>query len=408
VGAGVELLDDAGTEPLPAITDACPTCGKRPRARHRRRRRPSRRLVTIMATILAGAMVAVVVPLLPRSPAPPPPVSYHTWAGGVPIGITLSALQDYVIDDHVMDTMKRQIAASKLYWHANTVRYQILQDRLVGSYGTRYAPWYMARIREVTNYALRLGLTVVLNAQTEISTGYARSEPLPDRATLAFWLRIAHYYRGNPHVVFDLFNEPRQCTWGEWYDAHQGLVSNLRARGIRNWLWVEGRWWGSTLEGVPLIHDPLHRLVYSYHHPGSPKPWQAPVSVATWDRAFGDLAKRGVPVIDGEYTNFVGSYYWGEPDVPGSAHPGRLVSAYLRYLTVHHIGMLAWSLVPGALNRDLSFQSESVEPQGAGHLIRGWFALTERGNRTHQATARGPGSCIGAAASRCSTSGTTM
>jgi hypothetical protein len=63
-------------------------------------------------------------------------------------------------------------------------------------------------------------------------------------------------------------------------------------------------WWGSTLAGVPLLHG--KGIVYSFHHPGSPWPSQAPVTEATWNRAFGYLASRGIPVVDGEFVNYAG------------------------------------------------------------------------------------------------------
>ena len=82
----------------------------------------------------------------------------------------------------VITTLDKQAWAAKNYWHANTIRYQILQDRLVGSHGNLYAPYYMHYIKAVTDYSLRLGLYVVLNAQTELSIGYSKSEPI--RTTL--------------------------------------------------------------------------------------------------------------------------------------------------------------------------------------------------------------------------------
>lgn len=293
----------------------------------------------------------------------------YTWhQEQLPAGITVSGLQDFIMSPAVVSTMERQVYAASHYWHANTVRFQVTQDRLVGVRGDRYEAYYMNDIRRVTDYSLRQHMTVVLNAQTELATGYAADESLPTHATRVFWRDIMHYYKNNPRVVFDLFNEPRRCNWDQWQAAFQGLVNYVRASGANNVIWVEGLRWASTLEGVPLLHG--KGIVYSYHHPGSPWPWQAPLSVTTWDHAFGDLADSGVPVVDGEFANYVGSYYWRD---------GRTwVPRYLRYLTAHHIGLLAWSLVPGALNRTRYYGSTSFEPQGDGYLIRQWFALARR------------------------------
>ena len=294
----------------------------------------------------------------------------------VPRGITLDGLQDWLPAHAAQDRgvalgpdriaeMKQQIYAARYDWNANVVRFQIVQDKLVGANGRAFSPVYMQDIRTVTDYALGLGLQVVLNAQTETTPGFLRNESLPTFATQIFWQHIMTYYKNNPKVIFDLFNEPRNCSWGQWRQAMQGLLDSIRSSGASNVVWVEGRWWGSTLAGVPLLHG--SRIVYSFHHPGSPWPGQAPVTRRTWHRAFGYLASRGVPVVDGEFVNYAGGYHWRNPTVT--------VPRYLRYLSAHHIGMTAWTLgLPGVLNSSTALGSATQEPAGCGQLLKSWFA----------------------------------
>ena len=296
-------------------------------------------------------------------------------ASSIPRGITLDGLQDWLPPQAAYERnvalphdriafMEEQIHAARFDWNANVVRFQIIQDKLVGANGQVFSPAYMQDIRTVTDYALSLGLQVVLNAQTEVSAGFMRNEPLPTQATKSFWQHIMAYYKNNPRVIFDLFNEPRQCTWAHWHAAMQGLLDYVRHAGARNTVWVEGRWWGSTLAGVPLLHGT--GIVYSFHHPGSPWPGQAPVTPKTWDRAFGNLASRGIPVVDGEFVNYSGGYHW--------KHPAVTVRKYLRYLTAHHIGMTAWTLgLPGVLNSTGDLSSTTMEPHGCGQLLKSWF-----------------------------------
>lgn len=344
----------------------------------------ARRIFSVIVGILVGLLCLALPVGLYQLDGPPEAVIQNklepNWTDGVPIGITLSGLQQFVMQPSVITTLEKQTWAAKNYWHANTIRYQILQDRLVGSKGNRYAPYYMHYITKVTNYALSLGMHVVLNAQTELSIGYSKSEPLPDYATTVFWDKILRHYKNNPRVILDLFNEPRYCDWDQWKAAHQQLINHIRGEGAKNTIWVEGRWWGSTLEGVPLLHDKLRKLAYTFHHPGAPWPDQAPVSKETWDKAFGYLTDKGVRVVDGEFANFTGSYDWQDPYIPGYFKPGLLVSKYLRYLRSHHIGMLAWSLLPGSLNRTADYKTVSVEPQGDGLLVRNWFRRIHRAN----------------------------
>lgn len=293
----------------------------------------------------------------------------------IPHGFTLDGLQDWLppqaayernvaLPHDRISFMEQQIHAARFDWNANLVRFQIIQDKLVGQNGRVFSAAYMQDIRTVTDYALSLGLQVVLNAQTEVSAGFTRDEPLPTQATRSFWQHIMAYYKNNPRVIFDLFNEPRHCTWRQWHAAMQGLLDYVRHAGARNTVWAEGRWWGSTLAGVPLLHGT--GIVYSFHHPGSPWPGQAPVTTKTWDRAFGNLASRGIPVVDGEFVNYSGGYQW--------KNPARMVRKYLRYLTAHHIGMTAWTLgLPGVLNSTSDLASTTMEPHGCGQLLKSWF-----------------------------------
>lgn len=317
--------------------------------------------------LLAGLVLA---PWLMTAPAIPASAS----APAVPHGITLSGLQDWLPATAALSrntalpadriaTMKAQIYAAHRYWNANVVRFQIVQDKLVGASGRVFSAVYMQDIRTVTDYALSLGLTVVLNAQTEVTPGFTRNEPLPTAATRSFWSHVMVFYANNPHVIFDLFNEPRHCSWSQWHRAMQGLLNYVRHAGARNTVWVEGRWWGSTLAGVHLLHG--KGIVYSFHHPGSPWPSQAPVTRATWNRAFGNLASRGIPVVDGEFVNYAGGYHW--------KHPRVMIPRYLRYLSAHHIGMTAWTLLPGVMNSTTNYASTTVEPAGDGRLVKRWF-----------------------------------
>ena len=361
---------------LPAPRPARPGGGRHGRAyrppTHRKSRSVARR--TILASAAVAAAASLIVLYLAVRPGagnlganlvaqrdricPVGSCAGYPQPGQVK-GLTLATLTGYIL---FTKAAQAQIRAAEA-WGANAVRFQIVQDKLVGQNGQKHSPGYMTDIRRLVAYALQRHMTVILNAQTEISMGYAANENLPTRATYAFWREIAHYYAHNPHVVFDLFNEPRFCNWQQWYSAFQPLVSYLRRIGDLNQLWVEGLWWGSTFAGMPLLHG--QGIVYSFHHPGSPWPWQTPVGPPTWDQAFGYLSRAHLPVVDGEFVNFMGGYYW-----PRST---QMVSEYLRYLSTHHIGVVAWSLQAGIMTATNRLTSAVSEPQGAGRLIWRYF-----------------------------------
>jgi hypothetical protein len=286
-------------------------------------------------------------------------------------GITIAALQNYLFYTR---SVQDQVRAAQGWqgWNVNAIRLQIVQDKLVGASGRRPSPGYMHNIQRIVAFALHRHLNVILNAQTEISLGYSANENLPTAATFAFWREMTRYYGDNPHVVFDLFNEPRFCNWAQWTRSMQSLVDYVRHLGSLNQLWVEGLWWGSTFAGLPHLLSG-QGIVYSFHHPGAPWPWQGWVpgyqpgvtGPPLWSVAFGDLAARGVPMVNGEFVNYIGGYYW--------PHSTQMVSQYMRYLARRHIGMVAWSLQPGIMTASTRLGSAVQEPQGAGRLVWRYF-----------------------------------
>lgn len=240
--------------------------------------------------------------------------------------------------------MRAQIAATAGFWGSSVVRLQVEQDKLVGVTGHTYSPAYMADVTSMIGYARSLGLTVVINDQTEPAPGFTANEPMPTYATRAFWARIDTVYKNRPGIVYDLFNEPRgMYGWAQWKPAMQQVISFIRAQGAWNAVWVEGIHFAASLAGVPLLHG--GKIVYTFHHPaGPPEP-------SSWYADFGYLAAKQVPVVDGE---------WAGSQVPP---PG-----YLAYLTKYHVGLTGWTLSNGTLNAGGYATASSI-----GQMLRSWW-----------------------------------
>ena len=206
----------------------------------------AKHFVSSSASIVLICLISLGVFTFSDNPAPAGSNPVKTLAfhhQEVPVGITLSGLENYNISRSLLNYMKHQIYAARYYWLSNTVRLQIVQARMIGDGHTPNSK-YMSAVRELTGYALSLGLKVVLNDQTENSIGYSSHAQLPDFATKMFWEYMAGYYVNNPNVIFDIFNEPRRCNWSQWYNAFQRIVNDLRHQGINNTFWIEGIVWG--------------------------------------------------------------------------------------------------------------------------------------------------------------------
>jgi endoglucanase len=114
-------------------------------------------------------------------------------------------------------------------------------------------------------------------------------KPMPDSHALRFWTSVAHAFKGNDAVIFDLFNEPyperaagssEARGWQCWLHGGnacpgisyqvvgmQSLVTAIRATGASNVIMLGGLEYSNDLTGW-LSHepsDPGHDLVASWH-----------------------------------------------------------------------------------------------------------------------------------------------
>lgn len=306
--------------------------------------------------------------------------------------IALSSLENWVTFLRAAESQIRAVSNNRCpsfrrrhkqaeTWNGNAIRLQLLQDKMVGPHGNLWSPGYFRTASSIINYALSRCLTVIVNAQTEPATGWSENEQGPTIATYAFWKHFTDSYGHNPHVIFDLFNEPRCqgkstkgyasaiCDWAQWYRAFYPLTKYIRQIGSENQIWIEGIKWGSQLGGVPVItcHSQswCQGIVYSFHKPGCPWPNKCAVTKKVWWKEFGYLALAHIPVVNGEMTNYDGGYYW--------SHSTQKMTEYLKYLHQLGIGEVAWSLQPGIMIATTDLTLPIREPQGAGQIFWNYY-----------------------------------
>lgn len=291
-------------------------------------------------------------------------------ATSLPYGVTLSGLQSGMSTTQ----LEAEISAVHDFWNSNTVRLQVEQDKLVWKSGNcpintdPVCGPYKAQIQTVVNYALGLGLNVVINDQTEEAPNYTANEPLPTHATTVFWQNIAPLWGGNANVAYDLFNEPRiggtgSAAWDIWrnggtasdgnsYTGMQFELQTVRNSG-NNPVWAEGLDAGGTLNGIVdhspsnvgthQLSDPDHLLNYSFHHPMNTG---SGFNSTSWFDDFGYLAKMaGYRVSDGEFNNSVDGTQYCLSNFPS------VWDGYNAYLAGKSVGMTVWTIGPvGTVN----------------------------------------------------------
>ena len=115
--------------------------------------------------------------------------------------------------------------------------------------------------------------------------------------TLAFWQTVAKHYKGNTTVAFlELFNEPTvsdnrfgNCTWSEWKDMMEKLITAIRETGSTAIPLVAGFNWAYDLRDVaknPINAEGIGYVSHPYPQKRN-KPWEK-----QWTKDWGYVAKK--------------------------------------------------------------------------------------------------------------------
>lgn len=283
----------------------------------------------------------------------------------VPYGISLVGGPETKFWAQTERAALAQIIASHRYWHANAVRIQVGEAQLLDrpTPGHTYDVAFAGSVNRLVCQVLRQGQIPVIN-DTTLFTARSRG---PTGRSVRFWKFMSRRY-GKLPVIFDLFDEPRLgrnprtdhmlrrgAVWRLWerggriagkaYLGMQALVDTVRLRArAGNVVWVEEPWFLDP-EKLPTAELPQHLLrgadiAYAFH------------KVALNERsgsfsALRAVAAKGIPLVDSEWSQFAAT---GRPwECQDGAFAG--VPRFLDFLRQVPIGLMAWSLQPGALVR---------------------------------------------------------
>jgi endoglucanase len=219
-------------------------------------------------------------------------------------------------------------------------------------------PDYQATVESAVTNAEAAGLYVVLDLQRsaplsfpqDATTGGAQC-PLPDaQYDVRFWKDLAEIYQNDPRVLFDLFGEPYNIEWSQWWHggtvtsdcfAYQrsytytavgmpDLAADVRAIAPSNIIILSGAGWGYDLSNLNSHNAVRMSNVLYATHPWDHTSAQQP---GDWDRAFGETARQ-LPVIATEF----GAYDCRTD----------YISTEISYFEQLHMSYLAWAWAPGA------------------------------------------------------------
>jgi endoglucanase len=213
-------------------------------------------------------------------------------------------------------------------WGANVIRLPFNQDWVLGGRGGWTADSYRAALDQVIRWTSGFGAYTILDLQwldADRTYGGDRNfvAPLPNVECEELWNLLATRYRGEPAVLYDIFNEPHdrlpddpyplnredgtaypanlyRVTMAEWQPWARRLIAAIRDVNPDALIFVSGTDWGYDLRGMPME---IPNLVYSTH--------VYPIKGRDWPGAFGHLASR-VPVFAGEWGGVDSDLRWGK------------------------------------------------------------------------------------------------
>lgn len=289
-------------------------------------------------------------------------------------GAEYACIQDFgFFDGPVDDAAIARIVA----WGTNVVRVPLNSTCWLGINGAP-ARWSGAAYRDQVDALVdRLhaqGQAVILDLHWSApGTRQATEQTVAPDADHApdFWRSVARRYVDDPAVMFELFNEPRDISWGCWRDGcttpegwravgHQRLVDVVRATGARQPIVLDGLNYGGDLSAWAEYEptDPLDQLVAGWHIYNFS---QCGVE-SCWDATAGRLS-RTTPVLLTET---------GQDGCRGD-----FLRALLPWADRHQIGYLGWAWNAADCSAGPSLISDyDGTPTAYGRVFRDHLAAT--------------------------------
>jgi endoglucanase len=137
----------------------------------------------------------------------------------------------------------------------------------------------LRRLQDVVLQAKADGLSVILDPHN-----YARyfdqtigSPQVPIASFAQFWHELAVTFRGDPHVIFGLMNEPHDMPTETWAAAAAAAIIAIRGTGAENLILVPGNaysgahGWAQSYYGTPNavvmrgLKDPCNNMAFEFH-----------------------------------------------------------------------------------------------------------------------------------------------
>lgn len=257
-------------------------------------------------------------------------------------------------------------------WQANAVRIALNQDFwLSGS--PYFDDGYPARVDQAIKWAEAAGLDVILDLHWSDRGTLGSCDPkkncqqsMADSNSKTFWADVAARYANDGRVLFELYNEPHDVSWGVWRAGGssgqnwtvvgmQQLYDTVRAAGAHNLVVIGGLNWAYDLSGVKDNRISGYNIVYATHPYNT-----AGRQPQSWDHDWGYLTATD-PVIVTEF---------GDQSSCSSDYAGKVIA----YADQHKASWTAWAWFDGGCTFPSLITDWDGTPSMVGAVVKAALA----------------------------------
>ncbi|WP_460767662.1 glycoside hydrolase family 5 protein [Niabella terrae] len=207
----------------------------------------------------------------------------------------------------------------KEQWHCNVVRAALGVEPEGGYLKNKEAAWQ--QMITVIDAAIQEGIYVIVDWH---------SHNIQLEAALEFFTKIASRYKDQPHIIYEIFNEPDEETWAEVKAYSEKLISAIRAIDPDNIILVGTPHWSQDLHLAAA--DPIRgqeNLMYTLHF------YAATHKKALRDHAGAAIA-AGLPVFVSESAGMEAT---GDGPIDQQEW-----EAYIDWMREHNLSWVTWSV----------------------------------------------------------------
>ena len=188
-------------------------------------------------------------------------------------------------------------------------------------------------------------------------------QQMADVNSQQFWREVASKYKGDGHVLFELYNEPHDISWSTWLNGGavlgyqvvgmQELYDTVRSAGADNIVIAGGINWAFDLAGVAATPIQGYNVMYATH------PYYPQDSQLQWDQKFGYLAAQDIaPVIITEFGDHT------------DACTGDWNTQLIQYADARQVSWTAWAWWPAGCSFPALISDWNYTPTVQGAAVK--------------------------------------